>query len=150
MASPARLNLSARRNAPFAQTFNYAADDGSPLDFTVGTARMQVRLYGAQAGSALIDLQGVGTALTEGLLLEVGSVTAFIDEATLKMLPAGKPGQPVALEYDLIIDLPVRVEEVWQQGDFTVKPGVTDRLTLLANETGGALTSDAGSYLLAG
>lgn len=142
-----RRDLIARRNAPFTDEWTYTAEDSDePYDFSGATAALQVRQYGAQGGSALIDLPETSLELTEGVLVGEGVLTVFIDEATLQLLPQGKPGEPVIFTYDLKVTPFGSVEEVWSWGTFTVKPGVTDRLIILS--TGAAvLTTDDGAIL---
>jgi hypothetical protein len=148
MAVPERRDLVARRNAPFAEEWTFTDEAGDPVDFTGASVSMQVRLYGAQAGTALVDLSDGVAALTEGLIADEGVVTVFIDEATLKVLPQGRTGEDVVFEYDLRVDLADRVEEVWSYGSFTLKPGVTDRLFMLIAGAGNYLVA-AGKYLVA-
>lgn len=151
MAEPTRLDLVARRNAPFRLDDPWTFyEDGSPIDFTGATVSMQVRLYGAAPGEPLIDLDAVGATLTEGLLLGAGTVSPFIDEATLALLPRGKDGDTVALSYDLVVDLADRSAEVWQYGLFNVKPGVTDRLGLRITDDSSYRVTDDGSIRVTG
>ncbi|WP_420478223.1 hypothetical protein [Brevundimonas sp. FT23028] len=146
MAIPARLDLKARRNTPFSYEFTFS-DDGDPQDFTGAVVAMQARLYGAQPGDPLIDLAEVFAPVTEGLIVEPGSVQVWIDEASLMTLPTGPAGSDVTLQYDLKVQLPGSVAEIWAAGTLTVSPGVTDRLTLLTNEGGAFLTNEDGAYL---
>lgn len=148
MADPLRRDLVARRNTPFAFEWDAFVDaSGSPYDFALATVTMQVRQYGAQPGTALISLVEVGTDFTEGLIAEDGSIRAFIDIASLHFLPLGKPGEPVSFAYDVIVARAGIVPEIWVQGDFTVKPGVTDRLILLSTEADEYLLAEDGAYL---
>lgn len=148
MAIPVRLDLEARRNTPFSKEWPFTEETtGDPLDFTGATVAMQVRMYGAQAGAALIDLVEVGTAQTEGLTVDAGSILCWIDQTSLLFLPTGKPGADVVFQYDLVVQLPDEVAEVWAYGTFTVTPGVTDRLIILTNESNVPLTGD-GAYLI--
>lgn len=146
MAIPARLDLLARRNIPFAREWTFT-DEGEPQDFTGATVTLQVRQYGAQPGLALIDLVEVGADRTEGLRVSDGLISAWIDRTTLRFLPSGRPGADVVFAYDLIVALPGSVPEVWAYGTLTVTPGVTDRLILLTNETGAYLVTEDGAYL---
>ena len=138
--------LRARRNAPFAEALTYTNPDGSPFDFSGATAAMQVRQYGAQAGTPLIDLPETSLELTEGVLVGEGVLTVFIDEVSLKLLPVGAPGADVTFAYDLKVTLPGQPAEIWAQGPFTVTPGVTDRLGLRVTEDGGRRRTKSGAY----
>lgn len=151
MAEPLNRPLRARRNTAFAQAFPFTdAETDLPVDFTGAAVAMQVRLYGAQAGDALITLSEVATPTTEGLLVEDGLITVFIDETSLSLLPRGKAGADIVFQYDLKVQLAGALAEVWAEGAFTVTPGVTDRLRILTNDAGAMLTSDAGLILIAG
>lgn len=145
MAIPARLDLLARRNTPFAREWAFS-EDGEPLDFDGATVRLQVRQYGAQPGTALIDLEEVGAPQVEGLQVSPGSIRCWIDQTSLYFLPAGRPGADVVFAYDLIVQLPGSVAEPWAYGTFTVTPGVTDRLGLRVTESGTRRQTESGAY----
>lgn len=149
MAQPLRRDLTARRNAPFAEVWTFTEEDGTPVDFTGATVTMQVRLYGAQPGDALVDLAAVGTALTEGLVVSAGQVAVFIDSTTLAFLPGSSPGATDKFEYDLKVKRTGIVAELWRYGLFSLKPGVTDRTFILATEADDFLLAETGAYLLA-
>lgn len=149
MASPAWQGLQARRNAPYAEVFTFS-ERGPSLDLTGAVARMQVRLYGAAPYDALINLETVTEDFTEGLRIVDGTITPFIAEETLAALPKGLPGQPVTFLYDLVVLLPGEVAQVWREGPFIVKPGVTKRLPILTDEAGDLLTDEDGNLLTAG
>lgn len=146
---PSREPLLARRNAPYSEAFNFS-EGGVPLDLTGAVARMQVRLYGAAPFDALIDLDTVTEDLTEGLQIVDGTITPFIAEDSLAALPKGLPGQPTTFLYDLVVTLPGEVAEVWREGPFIVKPGVTKRLPVLTDEDGDTLTDEDGNLLTTG
>lgn len=146
---PAQTPLLARRNAPFAEAFTFY-ELGADFDFTGAVARMQVRLYGAAPFDALIDLETVTEAFTEGLRIVDGTITPFIAEDSLAALPRGLPGQPATFLYDLVVTLPGEVASVWREGPFIVKPGVTKRLPVLTDEDGDTLTDEDGNLLTAG
>lgn len=152
MAEPLRRDLVARRNAPLAYEWSFTDDAGDPVDFTGATVTMQVRQYGAQAGSALISLVEVAEATppTEGLQAADGTISVAIDESTLLFLPTGKEGAVVVFEYDLVVELSGAVPEVWAYGSLTVKPGVTDRINFLTVSADNYLVRDSGPYLTAG
>lgn len=145
MAEALNRPIVARRNTPFARVFPFTdTETDEPVDFTGATVAMQVRQYGAQPGDALIDLAEVGAELTEGLLVEEGQITVFIDRGSLADLPGGKPGASVIFEYDLKVRLAGRVEEVWAEGSFTVKPGVTDRRFIRSTEASARRVTEDG------
>lgn len=146
---PAQTPLLARRNAPYAEAFTFT-ELGADFDFTGAVARMQVRLYGGAPFEALIDLQTVGDAFTEGLRITDGTITPFIAEDTLAALPKGLAGQPAAFLYDLVVTLPGEVASVWREGPFILKPGVTKRFPVLTDEDGDTLTDEDGNPLTTG
>lgn len=145
----AQTPLMARRNAPYGEVYSFS-ERGPSLDLTGAVARMQVRLYGAALYDALIDLETVTEELTEGLTISGGTITAFIAEESLAALPKGLKGQPATFLYDLVVLLPGEVAEVWREGPFIVKPGVTKRLPILTDEAGDLLTDEDGNLLTAG
>lgn len=147
MAVPLTRDLVGRRNAPLAWEWAGIVDDeGVPVDFTAAEdVRMQVRLYGAQPGDPLIDLGPVEAALTEGLILGVGSIQGFIDEASLAILPEKAPGEAVRFAFDVLVDLAGVVPEVWVEGCLTVEAGVTDRLGIRITETDAYRVTEGGA-----
>jgi hypothetical protein len=150
MTVPARRDLVARRDCPFAETWPFTdRETGDPIDLSTATVSLEIRLYGAQAGPALVTLAEVGSAQTEGLYVVGGEVTPWIEEATLRLLPDGKPGQDVAFRYDLKVQPAGEVPQVYAQGVFLLKPWITDRLNMLATEAGDLLATETGAYLLA-
>lgn len=150
MADPGAEVLVARRNAPFARDWPFVDEAGDPLDLTGATARMQVRLYGAQPGSSLINLVPVVDDLTEGLTVSTGLIGCYIEELSLAFLPEGGAGDAVNFVWDLVVTLPGQPAEVWLQGPFTVKPGVTNRNLFLVDGSGAFLTDPTGALLTAG
>ena len=152
MADALRLDLTARRNALLAYEWTFTDDAGDPADFTGATVTMQVRQYGAQAGTALINLVEVAetTPATEGLQAVDGVVSVYIDEASLYHLPRGADGASIDFYYDLKVELSGVVAEVWAEGLITVKPGVTERTTYLVNASAEYLVNGAGAYLTTG
>lgn len=147
MAVTLKRDLTARRNAPLAWEWaGIVDDDDAPVDFTTATdVRMQVRLHGAAAGAALITLLPVEDELTEGLILEVGSIRGFIDEASLAVLPAGVAGRAVRFRADVLVDLDGLGPVVWIEGFLTVRAGVTDRLGIRITEAGRIRITETGS-----
>lgn len=136
MTTPATVPITVWRNADYVETWVVADEQGydangdaiSPQDLTGYTLALQVRLYGLAGGSALISLGTVTTAI-EGIRITEATGGQFeirITDATLEALPAaGKAGADLTLYYDLALTDPTGVEEVYAEGTFTVKPGVT-------------------------
>jgi hypothetical protein len=137
--TPATVTLRVWRNARYIEEFPFTApadgDDAAPYDLTGWTGRLQVRLYGAAAGAALLSLasqvsDGEGVWIIEPAS---GIVRVRIDEDSLTALWDGllpdpavaEPGDPITLKYDLVMTPPVGGDEVWMQGDFIIEPGVT-------------------------
>lgn len=125
---PETVTLTARRNVPFAEQYDFADETEAPIDFTGCTATMQVRLYGNAPGDPLIDLHSVG-ADVEGVNVNdpaTGSVTVRIDQTTLAAMPTGNtPNAADIFSYDLIITWPDGFSEAFMEGRFILKPGVT-------------------------
>ena len=150
MATPTTAHLVARRNAPLAFEWPAFTDEaGAPVDFTGATLAMQVRQYGAQAGEPLVDL-GAPSVSDEGVSASGGVLSVYLDQAPLNVLPRKGNGQNDVFRYDLLVTLSGGVAEVWAQGDFTVKPGVTDRLGLRITDTGDYRVTDDGAYRVTG
>lgn len=152
MAQTLRRDLVARRNAPLAWAWTDIVDDaGDPIDFTTATdVRMQFRLYGAAGGDPLISLAPVGGALTEGLVLGVGSIAGFIDESSLRTLPEKAAGEAVTIVGDALIELSGVVPEVWIETTLTVDYGITDRLGIRITDTGAYRVTEDGSLRVTG
>lgn len=147
MAVTLNRDLTGRRNAPLAWEWSgIVDDDDEPIDFTTAEdVRLQVRLYGAQPGAALITVAPVEAALTEGLVLGVGSIAGFIDEATLAALPAGRPAAAVRFEFDALFEFTGVVPEVWIEGYLIVAAGVTDRLGIRITEDSSIRITESGA-----
>ena len=146
MAQPLRRDLIARRDCPYAEVWPFTdRATGDPIDLTTATVSMEIRLYGAQAGPALVTLAEVGTAQTEGLYVEGGEITPWIDEATLRLLPDGKPGQDVVFRYDLKVQPDGEVPQIYAQGDFLLKPWIVDRLGIRITEAGSVRITEDGA-----
>lgn len=128
---PATVPIRAWRNARYVEEFPFTIDD-EPYVLTGWSGAMQVRLYGAADGAALINLANV-TSDTQGVWIiepAEGIVRVRIDEATLTALwtTLGGPaeaGEAITLTYDLVMTPPAGGDEVWMQGPFTIEPGVT-------------------------
>ena len=127
---PAPVLIRVWRNARYAEEFHFEID-GAPYNLSGWTGAMQVRLYGAQPGDALISLASV-TSNIEGVRVvepTQGIVRVQINEATLTTLwttlggPA-EPGDAITLKYDLVMTQ-AGADEVWIEGDFIIEPGVT-------------------------
>lgn len=143
---PVTEPITARRNVPFAAEWSFD-DEAVPVDFTGATVEMEVRLFGAQPGNALISLAEVGTEQTEGLFIGTGTIAPFIDALTLALLPAAPlAGGNAVFAYDLRVDLADRPSEIWRQGQFIVKPGVTDPFGVIRiTESGAIRTTESGA-----
>lgn len=128
---PAIVPITAWRNARYVEEFTFS-DDGVAIDLTGYAAGMQVRLYGGTPGSALIDLPNVASDIEGAWIIEPaeGIVAVRIEAATLQGVwdSLGGPeqgGDPIVLVYDLVLTAPDGAAEVWAEGPFTIKPGVT-------------------------
>lgn len=124
--TPAAVDLPLRRNTPYNEEYQFAAPDGSLVDFTGYTAAVQIRIYGGQPGPALLSL---GTVVddSEGLrLLDINTWRIRIDEASLADLPgADEAGDAVRFEWDWVFTDQAGVESAWMEGAAVLKPGVT-------------------------
>lgn len=134
MINPAAVNLTARRNADYAETwvvaesFDALGNAVGPVNLTGYSAAMQVRLYGLAGGDPLIDLDTVTTAIEGIRFIEplAGQFEVRIDAASIDDLPAAaKAGGTATFSYDIILTDPDGLAHAYAAGDFTVYPGVT-------------------------
>lgn len=131
--TPATMPLTARRNASFAEEWQFTVDGDLPFDFTAYTAALlEVRQYGAQPGDSLIHLVKVTSNIEGVRFLEPsqGIVRVQINQPTLETVYDGligesEPGSDLLFEYDLILTGPDTALEPWLAGTFTLKPGVS-------------------------
>lgn len=130
MTTAANQTLRARRNAPFEWRFQ-VMDGLTPVDITGVLMAMQVRLYGAAAGVALISLDMVTVEGSKGIRIAnaaEGRVHIVIPEADISGLPGVHQPDRLSSQsypYDLRVTPAGGIAEVWAQGLFTVEPGVT-------------------------
>ncbi|MGK2908565.1 MAG: hypothetical protein ACSLE1_01975 [Sphingobium sp.] len=136
MTIPAKFALRGRRNAFFGQEWQFTADTElgavEPVDLTGHTAFLQLRLYGAQPGSAKVNLPSVSSniegvwiiAPTEGRI-QVYATEASMAAAYTALSGGVEAGANIRLQYDLVIRDPMGWDDVWVEGDFTINPGVT-------------------------
>ena len=124
--------LVAYRNGTFDEEWTFTDDDlAEPVDFTGWSGALHVRLYGA-ADSTVIALANV-TSDIEGVWIREpseGIVRVLIDRDTLTaaydaMIGENEAGSSIAFVYDLRLTTPTGAEEIWMEGSFTIKPGVT-------------------------
>jgi len=106
-------------------------DGAQPLDFTGYGARMQVRLYG-EASTPLIDLALADTG--QGLKFYKATSAGVLDGLRILIgagglaamwSPGGEPSAAQRFSYDLLLDPPSSLEEVWMHGTITLFSGVT-------------------------
>ena len=133
--TPANVTLTAWRNARFAEEYRFAgptSDGQAPIDFTGWTGELEVRLYGAQPGDAIISLSNVASDIEGVWIIEpsAGAIQVSIERETLAdaFTALGGPaeaGSNITLVYDLILTTPTGDPEIWMQGAFIFNPGVT-------------------------
>lgn len=134
MPTPVQRDLSALRNAAFAETYAFKLD-GFPVDITDDTLRMQVRAYAGAPGMPLIGLGTVSYSDVQGIYIIDASNGIFsirIDQATIAILPDVDKPLPASFVYDLVlIDIDGDVIGPMLQGRLTVSRGAenTDRYT---------------------
>lgn len=129
MITPGKLDLTVQRWTPFVYQIDFEG-----LDFTGATMAMQVRLYRDAPGDPLIALANAA-ANAEGLSVlatSVGGVTTStvqirINETTAEslLLNAGKPGDDIALVYDLHITGGGLMKTRWIEGSLIIRAGAT-------------------------
>lgn len=130
MTTAANKTLKGRRNAPFEWRFQ-VMDGLTPVDLTGYVLAMQVRLYGAAAGDALISLGLVTVEGTKGIRIAnaaEGRVHVFIPETDINDLPGVHAPEANAIQsfsFDLRVTPATGVAEIWVEGLFQVQPGVT-------------------------
>lgn len=124
--------LQAWRNAPLVEPFGLLGEDDLPFDLTSATLKMEVRLYGAQPGDALVTLEEVGSDI-EGIRItdaDGGLFRILIPQATLAAFPGGptegtEPNEPDTFVYDLLVQRALPAEPLAFGGPFILFPGVT-------------------------
>lgn len=127
--TPAQWDLCAYRNTVFAETYTFSID-GTPLDITGNSFRMQIRGYAGDPGSPLIDLATVSSDSEQGICIisaAEGLISIRIEEAALAALPEIVPA-PLAsvFTYDLVVvDIDGDDLGPVMQGEFTLYEGVT-------------------------
>lgn len=129
MITPGRLDLTVQRWTPFAYQVEFEG-----LDFTGSAMAMQVRLYRDAPGAPLISL-GNAAGNAEGLSVTVATddgvakstVQIRINETTAEalLLNAGKPGDDIALVYDLHITGGGFPKSRWLEGALIIRAGAT-------------------------
>ena len=131
--TPANDPLTARRNVPFVETRTFTIDDaGTAFNLSGYTAALQVRMYGA-AGATIISLPSVG-ADGEGVWVyspATGELQIKINQPTLQTaydasIGSNEPGSDLLFIYDLVLTSGDGLSQTWLEGDFTIKPGVTE------------------------
>lgn len=124
---PETVELIGRRNADFIEEYSFS-EDNVPVDLTGCSARMQLRLYGNAPGSPLIDLATVSTDVQGVKFVDRvnGLIQVKINQANLAGLPARvSTDSRSSFAYDLRITWPDGVEDVFMEGAFVLKAGVT-------------------------
>ncbi|MCC4295863.1 hypothetical protein [Brevundimonas aurantiaca] len=129
MITPGRLDLTVQRWTPFVYQIAFEG-----LDFTGATMAMQVRLYRDAPGVPLISLTNAAPN-AQGLSVSVanngGEMTSTlqirINETTAEtlLLNAGKPGDDIALVYDLHITAGGFPKSRWVEGSLIIRAGAT-------------------------
>lgn len=147
MTARRREDLFARRNATLAHEFELTHPDGAPVDLTDAELWLEVRLFGAAPGQALIRLETVDSAERQGLFATPGSIRMRVNEVNLLVLPrASAPAAPARFAFDLVIRRPGEEAAVWRWGTLHLAPGVTRRLRLRRTH-GGALRRTHGGAI---
>lgn len=125
---PETVTLTARRNATFAEEYDFTDETGAAIDLTGCTAKMQVRLYGNAPGS-LATMLSVARGGIEGVWINDpanGKITVQINQSTLAAMPTGgTPGAADVFAYDLMVTWSDGVEDCFIEGRFILNPGVT-------------------------
>lgn len=129
MITPGKLDLTVQRWTPFVYQIDFEG-----LDFTGATMAMHVRLYRDAPGDPLIALANAASN-AEGLsvlVTSVGGVTTStvqirINETTAEdlLLNAGKPGDDIALVYDIHITGGGFIKTRWLEGSLIIRAGAT-------------------------
>lgn len=115
MIRPAKYNITAYQGATYNEIF-VAAIDGTPINYTGYTGKMQIRKY-QNKDSALIHS---ATTANSGLLLNsTGMVQPFISAATMDTLPAGN------WFYDIELTDASGVVTRFLMGNFNISPQVS-------------------------
>lgn len=130
---PAELELRGWRNAAFPGDEIQPVYLGAPIDLTDRTYRMQVRRYGGESGTPLIDLETAASATAEGVWpideaegvfrvqIEPATMQAAYDAVATEI----EAGARAELVYDLIATDPDGFTFALIEGAFIIEPGVT-------------------------
>lgn len=153
--APRRLDLTIRRNDnPWRARFKLFNRDGSPLDMTAYSAKLQLRLYEGMQGlpnlavstpiySYLIDSQGNRLTFSRGerwvsrdargnsnVNMTTEGFDIGIDAQDIMFIPPGcAVGEPLRLNYDILVTTPAGDENAWFEGEAIVRDGVSRPLT---------------------
>jgi hypothetical protein len=137
MIRPGTIDLAGDRWTPFDTKLRLKG-----IDLTNAVMEAHIRLTADASGAALIDLDTVTVANSQGLRLvsvatvdgvKISTVHMRINETTIEGLPAAlEPGDDLELAWDLLIapsaalnpDLPA-VKQRYLRGKFTVEAGAT-------------------------
>jgi hypothetical protein len=131
---PAQLNLTAHRNVPFIPTLSFYYTGGA-LPLTGATIAMHVRQYGGMpdppnAASSELGFTDYADATDDQPTRRRLDVYPSITEATLADMPSGlnepEIGEADRFVYDIVITYEDGVQDLLAEGNFYVKPGVTD------------------------
>lgn len=132
--TPETFHLTGWRNAPFPPDVFAFEEDAAAINLTGYTAALDVRAV-AGTGTALISLDTTVSTSADGIRLSDaagGELVIQIDQASMQSAwdaayAAGlmKAGESAPLVYDLRIVDPDGHAEVWLEGAFTIKAGVT-------------------------
>lgn len=137
MTIPAKLPLRGRRNAYFGEEWQFTVADPdtgieAPVDLSGFAAFLQLRLYGAQPGSAKLTLNNVGGNIEGVWIIDPteGRIQVLASEDTLRgvyddLSSDVEPGADIILAYDLVLRDDNGMDDVWVEGSFTLSPGVT-------------------------
>lgn len=125
--TPATIELIGRRNASFVEEYVFKVDNVA-VDFSGCTARMQLRHYGNETGSPLLDVTPVSSDV-EGVWIRDavnGLIQVRINQSSLSGLPTRVSTESRSgFAYDLRLTWPDSVQDVLMEGTFVLKAGVT-------------------------
>lgn len=128
------VHLEGWGNVPYPTEVIAFIVDGEAVDLTGKTFAMDVRVVAGE-GDPLIILDTTASLSANGVRVASavdGEIVIQIDQPSMqatweavRTLGLIGPGQVAPLTYDLLVEDEDGFAQVWIEGDFTIKPGVT-------------------------
>lgn len=123
MIQPMNVPFTLRRNDnPAVILFQALNPDGSVMDMTGKTAKLQIRLRPTMLGDPLLEI--TSTPGASSLTMGTAGISAVFQRGLIQSLPSSEPEAEARFSYDLLVNNGGN-ENAWFEGIVTVKNGVT-------------------------